>query len=95
MWVHVVLPVIEAVEWEGFEEDRQAESDVWEEERALSRSGWSETNWRQWMAVLQQEVARRRAWWDGMQSWSRRLGVGLGGETACQERAWQAMVRWH
>ena len=85
------LPIIERVAWEGWNEDRVSEADVWVESRALARLGWSETNWRWWLSELGEEAERRRAWWTCTVAWCRTMGMELGGETACQEQAWGAM----
>ena len=87
----MILPVIERVSWEGWNEDRESEADVWVEERALARLGWSETNWRWWLSELAEEAERWRAWWNSTVAWCRTMGMELGGVTECQEQAWRAM----
>ena len=86
-----VLPVVEEMQYEGWNQWRQLEEDVWREEAALRREGWSEQRWRRWQRILLEEVATRRAWWELLQRWcATRWGRVMGGRDWREEAVWEA-----
>ena len=65
-----MLPILEAVEYVGWELTRASEEDIWKEMRAMKRCGWSETTWRSWLGELDRERKTRLEWRADMDSWS-------------------------
>jgi hypothetical protein len=90
----MILPVVsEIVGFVGFEEDRDAEADLWTESRAMARLGWSETRWRQWLCEMAQEKVRRNQWWDETVRWFDHMEVDVVDlQTRCQERVLDSMA---
>ena len=101
------LPEVENVRWLGWAEDRFTEIDLWVEDMALKRIGWSETQWRRWLSLLVEEAAQRRAFENDMARFCGRLGAiervlwrepfewgppPMSNMTRCQETAWYAMM---
>ncbi len=94
-WPRLELPVVEDVRFEGWQQWHELEKDLWLEEAALRRKGWSEVRWRQWLRLLEKEAAMRREWWGLVQQWSQRRWSGhvpplVGGDSR-EEAVWEAM----
>ena len=87
----VVLPVTEEVGFTGWYTDKPFEGDVWEEQWALARGGWSETRWRKWLQLVVEERDAREAWWNEVRAWLSRRGLDSP-QTSNQERGVVAMI---
>ena len=87
-----VLPTVRTILWEGWHEERLLEEDVWGEQRALQRRGWTWTRRMLWLGSLAEERARRRHWWEAVKVYFIMLGVMIGGQNTAQERVLDAML---
>ena len=65
--------------------------DVWANETALGRQGWSEVRWRSWLELLQEEVARWSAWWQLVELWRMRIWGGVVGGSKRSQMTYEAM----
>ena len=66
----VLLPVLEQVSWAGFEYDKEAEADVFQEDQAMQRLGWTENLAKVWLTLLSKELQTRDNWWHFLQQYA-------------------------
>ena len=91
--MEALLPVLESVHMEAWTEWREVESDLWEETVALTRNGWSEVRWRQWIERMDAERRERLVWWEMVEAWSSRRWEGcMGGRSRAEEAVFIAMT---
>ena len=89
-----VLPVVTQVAYVGWRSWRELEDDIWIEELALRRPGWSETHWRRWLQILDLEAKVRTEFLElSEKRYVMRWGGITGGRTEVERAVWEAMIR--